>query len=93
MRTIDADWLSERIEEWRDRLSEIHGEEDDYVLCLGEVLMKIEDAPTVCVESVLHCKDCARYRTADCFMRIERLWELKPNDFCSQGGRKEALNE
>ncbi len=30
------------------------------------------------------CDNCARYGTSDCYMHIERLWELKPDDYCSQ---------
>lgn len=37
---------------------------------------------------LIRCKDCVRYQTERCFMHIERLWELKPDDFCSQAERR-----
>ena len=46
MRLIDADWLVQRVEGWQDQLAETYGQNDEYVLCLAEVLMKIDDAPT-----------------------------------------------
>lgn len=47
MRLIDADWIVQKLEGWQDQLAERYGENDEYVLCLAEVLMKIDDAPTV----------------------------------------------
>ena len=46
MRYIDADWIIQKLERWRGQLAETYGENDEYVLCLGEVLMKLDDAPT-----------------------------------------------
>lgn len=46
MRYVDADWIIQKLERWRDQLAETYGENDEYVLCLGEVLMKLDDAPT-----------------------------------------------
>lgn len=45
-RYIDADWIVQELEWWRDKLAETHGENDEYVLCLGEVLMKLDNTPT-----------------------------------------------
>ena len=45
-RCIDADWIIQKLERWRGQLAETYGENDEYVLCLGEVLMKLDDAPT-----------------------------------------------
>ena len=45
-RYIDADWIIQKLERWRGQLAETYGENDEYVLCLGEVLMKLDDAPT-----------------------------------------------
>ena len=49
----------------------------------------IYDAPTIEPErkEITYCKDCKYYRTADCYIHIERLWELKPTDYCSQAER------
>jgi len=46
MRLIDADWVAERLKEWRNWIAETYGENDDYVLCLDTVLMELDDAPT-----------------------------------------------
>lgn len=45
-RYIDADWIVDKLADWRDKLAETYGNNDEYVLCLGEVLMKIVDTPT-----------------------------------------------
>lgn len=45
-RYIDADWIVQKLDGWREQLAETYGENDEYVLCLGEVLMKIDDTPT-----------------------------------------------
>lgn len=54
MRLTDADWVAERLKEWRYWIAETYGENDDYVLCLDTVLMKLDDAPTADVEPVKH---------------------------------------
>lgn len=35
-------------------------------------------------KELIYCKDCKYYRTSDCYIHIERLWSLKPTDYCSQ---------
>lgn len=54
MRLVDADWVAERLKEWRNWIAETYGENDDYVLCLDTVLMKLDDAPTADVEPMKH---------------------------------------
>lgn len=49
---------------------------------------KIIKMPSVQPE-IIRCKDCKYYQTEQCYMHIERLWELKPDDYCSQGERDE----
>lgn len=39
-------------------------------------------------KELIYCKDCKYYRTEDCYIHIERLWELKPTDYCSQAERE-----
>ena len=53
-RYIDADWIAQRLDGWQDQLAKTYGENDEYVLCLGEVLMKIDDAPTADVRENVH---------------------------------------
>lgn len=65
---------------------------------MAEVIFEINEAlydtesgqavfhPTV-VSKLIRCKDCKYYRTEECYIHIERLWELKPTDYCSQAER------
>lgn len=48
---------------------------------------QIEALPSVQPE-IIHCKDCIRYGKDNCFMKIQMLWELKPDDFCSYAERR-----
>ena len=38
---------------------------------------------------IVRCGDCKYYQTDKCYIHIERIWELKPDDYCSQGERDE----
>jgi len=38
---------------------------------------------------IVRCGDCKYYQTDKCYIHIERIWELTPEDFCSQGERDE----
>ena len=49
---------------------------------------RLKTIPSVQPE-IIHCKDCIRYGRDDCFMKIQMLWELKPDDYCSMAERKE----
>ncbi len=53
-RYIDADWITQKLEGWQDKLAETYGWNDEYILCLGEVLMKIDDTPTADVRENIH---------------------------------------
>lgn len=44
-RYTDIDWLVQEIEGWIETLAEIYGENDEYVTCLVDVLMQIDNAP------------------------------------------------
>ena len=46
MRLIDADWITQKLEGWQDQLAKTYGDNDEYVLCLSEVLIKLDDTPT-----------------------------------------------
>lgn len=48
---------------------------------------QIEALPSVQPE-IIRCKDCIRYGRDDCFMKIQMLWELKPDDYCSYAERR-----
>ncbi len=62
---------------------------ESYMAGMDFVLNKIDDAPTIEPErkEIIYCKECKYYRTEDCYIHIERLWELKPTDYCSQAER------
>ena len=38
---------------------------------------------------IVRCKDCKYFQTDKCYIHIERIWELTPEDYCSQGVRNE----
>ena len=54
----------------------------------GRSIEAIRNLPSAQPE-IIHCKDCIRYGKDDCFMKIQMLWELKPDDFCSYAERRE----
>lgn len=43
---IDADWIVRRLKTWQRSLAQTYGKNDEYVICLSEVLMIVDDAPT-----------------------------------------------
>lgn len=97
-RCIDADWITQNLEGWQDKLAETYGKNDEYVLCLGEVLTKIDDAPTEDVVEVVRCKDCVfcwKYNDKyylprkDTLLCINDNTEVGEDDFCSWGERRE----
>lgn len=99
MRLIDADWIVQRLEAWQDQLAETYGENDEYVLCIGEVLMKIDDTPTVNVPDIKvgewKGKPIAGYSTVRCsecgdvFMENTGKWNYCPNCGAKMDGVEE----
>ena len=94
MRLIDADWVAERLKEWRNWIAETCGENDDYVLCLDTVLMKLDDAPTADAVEVVRCKDCKFFRRygfrleyADC-IKFD-YYDTTEDGYCAWGERRE----
>jgi len=53
---------------------------------------KIHEIPSAEPE-IIRCKDCKRYGRDNCFMKIQMLWELEPNDFCSYAERRGEQDE
>ena len=93
-RYIDADWILQNLDRWRERLAETYGENDEYVLCLEEVLMKLDSTPTADVVEVVRCKDCEHHKNAPQTTDVwcERLDGLLPKDwFCGDGERGEDV--
>lgn len=99
MRLIDADWIVERLKEWRDWIAETYGENDDYVLCLDTVLMKLDDAPTADVEPVKHghwiMKPNGYGTCSNCKMCSLDIGGGVDSDYCPNCGAKmdEVKNE
>lgn len=51
----------------------------------------IENAPTVDAVEVVRCKDCKRYSQSGlCNLYLSVSHEMKPDDFCSYGERREG---
>ena len=47
-----------------------------------------KDNINITITDLIRCKDCKRYGRDNCFMKIQMLWELKPDDFCSYAERR-----
>lgn len=101
-RYIDADWIVQKLDGWQDQLAETYGKNDEYVLCLGEVLMKLDDTPTADVVEIVRCKDCKFWGESlteeernECDVYADLVctyWMsdgLTRDDFCSKGERRE----
>ena len=60
---------------------------------VAETLVRfIEKQPTVDAVEVVRCKDCKHRKEKTCFHPCGGMWvgvELKGNDFCSHGERKD----
>ena len=95
MRPIDADALLRRVERWRDIIVDTYGKNDEYANCLAEVVMKIEDAPTIDVPDrkvgkwkmnsnypdMLVCSECDGH--FDCWH-----WEIAEMHYCPNCGAR-----
>lgn len=90
-RYVDADWITQNLEGWQDQLAETYGQNDEYVLCLGEVLMKLDDTPTADVVEVVRCKDCKYGVDWDGRLGCEwhGFYQTEPNWFCADGERRD----
>ena len=88
-RYIDADWITQKLEGWQYKLSEKYGWNDEYVLCLAEVLMKLDDTPTADVVEVVECKDCVHYWKNGNDEEAVCLASPKDDAFCSEGERRD----
>ena len=67
-------------------------------LMIYEIAMEIDDAPIVDAVEVVRCKDCKQYSCAKTNRKGYRIcpasgMEIKPDDFCSYGERKEIDND
>lgn len=60
---------------------------DAYMTAHRHIIDVIEALPNVQLD-IVKCRDCQRYGRDDCFIKIQMLWELRPDDFCSYGERK-----
>lgn len=69
-RYIDADTLYQKIDAWREKVAINYGQYDDYVDCLGDVLIEIENAPTEDVVKPIKCHlltiENPNYSSFDC---------------------------
>lgn len=84
-RYIDADWITQKLEWWQDQLATNYGQNDEYVLCLAEVLMKLDDTPTADVMEVVRCKECKNHE----WCSIEDMALNDETFFCKWGERRE----
>jgi len=54
----------------------------------GTITDTLKGIPSA-AQDIVRCQDCKYYQTDKCYIHIERIWELKPDDYCSQGERDE----
>ena len=86
-RMIDADKLKKDV---LDLQNCYNGFSDTYdKACIIGV---IDEQPSAEPE-IIRCKDCRRYGKDNCFVKIQMLWELRPDDYCSYGERKEGKQD
>lgn len=86
-RMIDADKLKKDV---LDLQNCYNGFSDTYdKACIIGV---IDEQPSAEPE-IIRCKDCKRYGKDNCFVKIQMLWELRPDDYCSYGERKEGKQD
>lgn len=52
-------------------------------------LFAIKDITAAEADEVVRCKDCKRYGTENCFLKIRMIWELRPDDYCSYAEAKD----
>lgn len=88
---IECEKLSKTLKIWQSKIAETYGKNDEYVKCLGSVLLGIDRIPAADVRPVVLCRDCV-YLSHDkygawCINNYEA--NLKDDDFCSHGKRKE----
>ena len=89
MRLIDADYVDEKVGRLAVRYAAIGKTETarDY----NFVSTVLETAPTMDAEIVVHCKDCKHRKEKTCANPCYGMWvvvELKDDDFCSYGERR-----
>ena len=54
---------------------------------ISKAWKRIKKLPSAQPE-IIRCKDCKRYGQENCFIKIQMLWELRPDDFCSMAERR-----
>lgn len=54
----------------------------------------VKDQPDGDVVEVVRCKDCKHLMFSDCYgeCRLNHLWIVRPDDYCSRGKRKEGAD-
>ena len=84
-RLIDANKMCRELQE------EFHGMISDEELKIYQILRRLDEQPTVDAVEVVRCKDCKRYsQSGMCNLYLNVSHEMKPDDFCSYGERREG---
>lgn len=86
MRTIDADKMILRYQSHPNRHSKTYLSCITYEDVLDAVIYDLEQEPTVDAVEVVRCGECRYYRNGGC---LTGRYDLKDNDFCSWGERRE----
>lgn len=91
MRLIDADALKDGLIDYQQKHTDSLG--DDYWI-VENVLLRIEEMPTIDAEPVIRCKDCIYFH--DYGDGVKNCWSdgggifTKDDDFCSHAERKDG---
>ena len=96
-RLIDADELVDGIEKRYCKPCEEKHEDYNHIRCracwVDDMVGELESAPTVDAVEVVRCKDCKHRKEKTCANPCYGMWvgvELKDDDFCSYGERREG---
>jgi hypothetical protein len=94
---IECEKLIKALKIWQNKIVETYGKNDEYVKCLGSILLGIDQIPAADVRHVVYCKDCKCYQQSsfvDKHMECARSkFPVHSVDFCSFGEKKEKAND
>ena len=85
---IEREAALDIVNDWRNQLIPIYGENDEYVKCLETVAEYLESLHATDVRPVVLCRDCKNYieRSGACAYLVVGMRE---DDFCSYGKKRE----
>lgn len=87
MKLINSDNIKDILLEWKSKLTDTYGINDEYVICIGKVIEIIEDRET---EELITCKDCKWYNKSEYFNTCDKYLLVRfEHEFCSRAEKKD----